>query len=518
MNIGVAGPDGDLRCSAVPMTKRVNISDRRYFSDAIKTRSFVVGEFIIGRVTGKPSVTAAYPLLNASGSVEGVVYIAIDPFVTIQTSLDHVPLPDGSALLVIDDQGIQLGRHPDSKLWAGKSVRDTPLFQEILSQQGVGSVKASAVDGVARLYVFEPFPLGTNRQAYISAGTPLTNIYADVNRQFQRNLLLMTVMAVLALVTAWASGTVLILRPVDALIAAARTLGQGNLQARTQLPHSTDEFGQLAESLDEMAASFEQRDQKLRAAENETRQLNNDLEQRVLERTAQLHAANQELEAFSYSVSHDLRTPLRSIDGFSQALLDDNAKQLDAQGKSHLQRIRAATQRMGQLIDDLLNLAHVTRTPLHHDTVDISAMAASIIAEFKSQEPERKVRVDIQPDLTAEGDPTLLRVMLENLLSNAWKFTGKTGIAQIELGRTAQTKTEQTFFIRDNGAGFDMTFVGNLFGAFQRLHNASEFAGTGIGLATAQRIVSRHGGRINASSTVGQGAVFYFTFPNNRNE
>lgn len=145
-------------------------------------------------------------------------------------------------------------------------------------------------------------------------------------------------------------------------------------------------------------------------------------------------------------------------------------------------------------------------------------MAASIVAEFKSQESERKVRVDIQPDLTAEGDPALLRVMLENLLSNAWKFTGKTGMAQIELGRTAQTKTEQTFFIRDNGAGFDMAFVGNLFGAFQRLHNASEFAGTGIGLATAQRILSRHGGRINASSTVGKGAVFYFTLPNNRNE
>ena len=411
-----------------------------------------------------------------------------------------------------------MGRHPDSALWAGKSIRDTPLFQEILSRQGVGSVEAAGVDGVARLYVFEPFPLGTNRQAYISAGTPLMAIYADVNYQFQRNLVLMLLMAILALVTAWASGTVLILRPAYALIAAARTLGQGNLQARTQLSHATDEFGQLAKSLDEMAASLEQRDQKLRAAENETRLLNNDLEQRVLDRTAQLHAANQELEAFSYSVSHDLRTPLRSIDGFSQALLDDNAGQLDAQGKHHLQRIRAATQRMGQLIDDLLNLAHVTRTPMDCGIVDISALAGSIVTELISQEPERTVRVDIQPDLTVEGDPALLRVMLENLLSNAWKFTGKTDAAHIELGRTAQTKTEQTFFIRDNGAGFDMTYAGNLFGAFQRLHNASEFAGTGIGLATAQRIVSRHGGRINASSTVGKGAVFYFTLPINRNE
>lgn len=338
------------------------------------------------------------------------------------------------------------------------------------------------------------------------------------NRQFQRNLLLMTFVAITALITAWASGTVLILRPVHALIAAAQTLGQGNLQARTQLRHTTDEFGQLAKSLDEMAASLEQRDQKLRAAENETRLLNNDLEQRVLARTAQLNTANKELEAFSYSVSHDLRTPLRSIEGFSQALLDDNSEQLDTEGKEHLQRIRAATQRMGQLIDDLLSLAHVTRSPMHYETVNLSALAESIVTELRSQDPARRARIDIQPALIAQGDPALLRVMLENLLNNAWKFTAKTDIAHIEMGRAAQTKSEQTFFIRDNGAGFDMTYVGNLFGAFQRLHNSSEFAGTGIGLATAQRIVSRHGARIYAEGTVGKGAIFYFAFPMHRNE
>ena len=518
MNIGVAAADGDLRCSAVPITKHINLSDRRYFREAIKTGGFVVGEFVIGRITGKPVVTAAYPLLSASGKAEGVVYIAIDPFTAIKASLAHVPLPDGSALLVIDDQGTLLGRHPDAELWAGKSVRNTPLFQAILSRQGVGSVEAAGVDGVDRLYVFEPFSLGTNRQAYITAGTPLTVIYADVNHQFQRNLLLMSLVAIIAMITAWASGTLLILRPAYALIAAARTLGQGNLQARTQLSPTPDEFGQLAKSLDEMAASLEQRDQKLRAAEHETRLLNNDLEQRVLDRTAQLNTANKELEAFSYSVSHDLRTPLRSIDGFSQALLDDNSDHLDPEGKDHLHRIRAATQRMGHLIDDLLNLAHVTRTPMHHEAVDLSALVKRIAAELRSEKPERIVRIDIQPGLITQGDPSLLRVLLENLLSNAWKFTGKTESAHIELGKATQTAIEQTFFIRDNGAGFDMSYVENLFGAFQRLHNASEFPGTGIGLATAQRIVSRHGGRISAEGIVGKGAVFYFTLPIIHNE
>ena len=407
-NIGVVAADGDLRCSAVPTTQPVNLSDRRYFREAMKTRGFVVGEFVIGRVTGKPAVTAAYPLLSASGKAEGVIYIAIDPFIAIKASLAHIPLPEGSALLVLDDQGSLLGQHPDSELSPGKSVRDTPLFQAILSRQGVGSIKTAGVDGVDRLYVFEPFSLGTNRQAYISAGTPLTVIYADVDRQFQRNLLLMTLVAIIAMITAWASGTILILRPAYALITAARTLGQGNLQARTLLAHTPNEFGQLAKSLDEMAASLEQRDQKLRAAEHETRLLNNDLEQRVLDRTAQLNTANKELEAFSYSVSHDLRTPLRSIDGFSQALLDDYSHHLDPEGKDHLQRIRAATQRMGHLIDDLLNLAHVTRTPMHHEAVDLSASTTSIVAELRREKPERAIRINVQPALLTQGDPSLI--------------------------------------------------------------------------------------------------------------
>jgi light-regulated signal transduction histidine kinase (bacteriophytochrome) len=231
----------------------------------------------------------------------------------------------------------------------------------------------------------------------------------------------------------------------------------------------------------------------------------------VLERTAELAAANRELEAFSYSVSHDLRAPLRSIDGFSQAVLEDYADKLDEPGRDHLNRVRAATQRMGQLIDDLLKLARVTRAEIRPTTVDLSALAANVLAELQKNEPGRRVEYRIEPGLTAEGDARLLRVVLDNLLGNAWKFAGKTANARIEFGATRGSDGTPSYFVRDNGAGFDMAYANKLFSAFQRLHSMNEFPGTGIGLATVQRIILRHGGTVRAEGRPGAGATFYFT-------
>jgi len=226
----------------------------------------------------------------------------------------------------------------------------------------------------------------------------------------------------------------------------------------------------------------------------------------------ELEAANKELEAFSYSVSHDLRAPLRSIDGFSQALLEDYADQLPAEGQDHLKRVRAATQRMAQLIDDLLNLSKVTRAPMKLVSVDLSQLARGIVAELQQTQPERSVDFNIAPNLKALGDPSLLQAMLENLLNNAWKYSSKQEHAQIEFG-SKHENNEIIYFVRDNGAGFDMAYAGKLFGAFQRLHAIAEFPGTGVGLATVQRIVHRHGGHIWAESAVNQGATFFFTLP-----
>lgn len=247
-------------------------------------------------------------------------------------------------------------------------------------------------------------------------------------------------------------------------------------------------------------------------AEAKLRRLNRQLEDRVGQRTLQLETANKELEAFAYSVSHDLRAPLRGIDGFSQALLEDYGDQLDEAGRHYLTRVRAGTQRMGLLIDDLLRLSRVSRAQMARGPVDLSAMAREILAELGQQEPARWVEIAVQEGLEATGDAQLLRIVLDNLLGNAWKYTGRHPRARIEVG-ARETDGGRAFFVKDDGAGFDMAYAHKLFGVFQRLHGAEEFPGTGIGLATAARIIHRHGGRIWAAGAPEKGATFFFTLP-----
>lgn len=319
--------------------------------------------------------------------------------------------------------------------------------------------------------------------------------------------------------------TLVVERQADALNALLRTARSGTpvvqremlcrrangstFDVEVTLAPVRDELGQV------IAVSATARDiSERKQSEAEIRALNAELEQRVSQRTAQLEASLKELETFSYSVSHDLRSPLRAVAGYSSALLEDYGlgQALDETAQHYLRRIHAAAERMGELIDDLLSLARLGRTSLHRSEVDLGALALAVAEQFQENHPERRVSFDVQEALYAHGDPRLLRIALENLLGNAWKFTRHQEAARVSLG-VRELGGRAVYFVRDNGAGFDMQYADKLFLPFQRLHAPGQFEGNGVGLATVQRIIQSHGGDIWAESEPGRGATFYFTLP-----
>jgi signal transduction histidine kinase len=318
--------------------------------------------------------------------------------------------------------------------------------------------------------------------------------------------------AAFVIIVAWNLGRITS-KGIERLQQGAAAIGAGNLQHTIRL-EGEDEFTELASAFNTMsgklaesqAALEREIDERKRAADTIER-LNRELNHSV----SQLLASNQELEAFAYSVSHDLRAPLRGIDGWSQAFIEDYGDRIDAQGKEYLDTVRAEAQRMGLLIDALLTLSRVARSEMKNERVDVSGLAETVVEGLKHAEPDRKVNVRITPGMAVTGDPMLLKVLLQNLIGNAWKFTTLRENSEIDIGVTTDDTGRDVYFVRDNGAGFDMAFAGKLFTPFQRLHSLAEFPGTGIGLATVQRIVRRHGGTVWAEGTAGTGATFYFT-------
>jgi signal transduction histidine kinase len=284
------------------------------------------------------------------------------------------------------------------------------------------------------------------------------------------------------------------LSPLEGLVKHKPDLDQ--LSTANLYPCSTDEIGVLAGSFRETL--------------DELRKHKDHLEELVSERTEELQRLNKELEAFSYSVSHDLRTPLRAIDGFSQAIMEDYAEKLDESGRDYLKRIRGASHTMAELIDDMLQLSRVTRSDMVKESVDLTRITNEVFERNKLVEQNRNVTIDIEQGLSCVCDRKLIAIVMDNLIGNAWKYTGKEDVAEIKVGKK-QIDGKDVFFVKDNGVGFDMQFANKLFGVFQRLHSGHEFSGTGVGLATAQRILNRHGGNIWAESVVDDGATFYFT-------
>ena len=402
----------------------------------------------------------------------------------------------GGVAYVTDAAGRVIA-HPDRRL----VLRNTDLssLPQVRAAIGGGEVAAGAdpqgepvITASARIpalnwFVFVDLP----------SAEALAPVYASITRTAILLLIGFCVAALAGLALARQMTA-----PISALRDGAMRLAGGDLSRRISIK-TGDEIETLADEFNHMAARLEESYAGL--------------EQKVAQRTAELaHTAdelqqkNRELEAFSYSVSHDLRSPLRSIDGFAQALVEDNGAQLDDPGRDRLRRIRNAAQRMGEIIDDLLQLAHVSRAELKRDRVDLADIARSVGDDLQRRDPARQVELIVEPQAVVDADRRLMRVALENLLGNAWKFTSKTAQPKIWFG-VQHNRDGDTYFVRDNGAGFEMEYAAKLFRPFQRLHSAADFPGTGIGLATVARVVDRHGGRVWAEGAPDHGATMYFT-------
>ena len=494
-NMNWVSPEGRILESSDPGGIGADISDRPYFRAIRGGEAWAISELLpVGRVSRRPSFVIAQGIRDDAGRLRGVVVAGLDP-----TRLGEITLtqrrPTGSAYAVFDRGGTLIYRSPEI----------TPTWAERTEWKQTDAVLREALrTGKPATGITRPAMVGGE---WISARVPIaqTGWVAGAGRRVdialapvRQALLLDALLALLATALAFGLAAFIgrtISQPLRRLQDDVRAFGEGNLAHRAAAAGPT-EVMRVAVGFNQMAMEIEY--------------LQDTLEARVRQRTAELEASNRELEAFSYSVAHDLRSPLRSVDGFSKFLIERYADRLDDQARDYLHRMRAAAQRMGQLIDDLLGMARINQVAMHTETVDMSTLAAEIINELRRRDPERRVMVEITPAMVVSGDRALLRIALEHLLGNAWKFTARQEEARITMDMFKR-EGECTYVIRDNGVGFDMAYAAKLFQPFQRLHTEAEFPGTGIGLALVQRIIRRHGGRIWAESTVGEGATFYFT-------
>ena len=503
------------------MAQRLRLRSLRWSSLRLRTKGFIV----VG--------IAVLPVVVFWAAI-GIAVLTNDPpanttarSLTVQASLARVQgdLLDADAgardlLLTDNPKGRERHRNAIARLGADLAILDNAVIDRTL-RKSLAALQDAAADEVAVLAKLTRSPMPSSPVLPANLGerallnrsvanldrirllatsmdkgqAELTALRSAANQRAQRTYFLAFLIGSIVCVGAGLLSAQALSRSISRRVAVlARNADRLALGlALEPLPPGEDEIARVDARLRQTARLLLRREDDLR------------------ERSRELEAANRELEAFSYSVSHDLRAPLRAIDGFSAAIEHDCQGQLDAAGTDALRRVRAAARRMGILIDELLNLSRLTRAELRRTQVDIAASANAILGDLARHGPARQVDIRIEPGLSADADAELAQIALQNLLSNAWKYTGKTPHARIEVGSTPNG-VARVFHVRDNGAGFDMAQSGKLFGAFQRLHNDREFDGTGIGLAIVQRIVNRHGGRIWAESHLNEGATFYFTF------
>ncbi|MDT7838865.1 sensor histidine kinase [Aquabacterium sp. OR-4] len=509
--LAIVDPQGRVQVATNALLEGADLADEPWFAPArqapyVGTRRRA-GPLTasLGLVNGEqPSlIDLGVPLVDMQGRPLGVLAARLR-WEWLDTLFQSLQADDERAQ---GSQSLVLGR--DDKVLLGPPERLDSTLAVTLNAQAVRAVLDWPGEGpYLSAWAREPGAVGLT--VLVRQPTALAFRAAE---QLSQRLLLLGVLGTLGFIglSIWLAGRVA--RPIQELSAAAlRVVHDEPPQFETIAPQRADEVAEVARALQTLHAELMRRLAEQQRAQAQLRELNAGLEQRVLTRTAELSAANAELDAFAYAVSHDLRAPLRAMSGFSQALLEDHGPALDAQAQAYLGQIIQASARMGELIEGLLTLSRSVRGVLGSGEVDLGVLAEQALADLRRAEPQRVVQVSLAPGLRAQGDRRMLGAVMANLLGNAWKYTAGRADAQIEVGMR-QIDGERWFFVRDNGVGFDMAHGGRLFKVFARLHRQDEFPGLGIGLATVQRIIHRHGGRVMAESALGAGATFRFTLP-----
>lgn len=511
-NIGVVKPNGQVVCSAVDAIQKNTRYQQSWLQRTIKNRSFTVSSYT--QPGDRPSaIVCAYPILNHKNAVELVVFLTLNSR-WLDRLVPEITLPVGTTLSILDRNGIVIARYPEPQDWQVHSTVSVPAIKQMLLQ-GKDIAEVLEVDGSQHLYV-PTARYKANADVYMAAiGVSQVEPFAQANNRLWRNLLGLGLVAAIAITIAWVGSELFWIRPLNRLVSATQRLAAGDLHARVNLPNRHEELSQLARTFDHMAASLERQLTEIKLAEAQVRQLNSSLEQRVEERTAQLELTNKELEAFAYSVSHDLRAPLRHISGFVEALarqLESDRSLSDRKVAHYIDVIQSSSQKMGQLIDALLGLSRIGQKQLIYQPVNVRQLvdeAISLVNQHTEVDDRERIDFTIAQLPTVMGDPALLQQVFSNLVDNAVKFSRLSHPPKITIG----SLTDGTIFIQDNGVGFQMEYADKLFSAFQRLHSQKDFPGTGIGLAIVQRIIHRHNSIIWVKSQVDKGTTFFIKLP-----
>jgi signal transduction histidine kinase len=508
-NLGVIDADGNISCSALP-TGELYLGDRVYFRRALATRDFAIGEYQIGRITGKASVNFGYPVLDDAARVQAVVFAALD-LAWLNKLAGQAGMPAGTMLTVIDRNGTILSRYPDEGKWVGKLMPERLVLNAIQNQKGNGTTDAPGTDGIPRLFSFAPFGGAVqSADAYVSVGIPAAVAFAGVNQILARNLAVLGLVAVLALAAAWLGGNLFIVRQIRALVAATERVAAGELGVRTGLPQGQGELSQLAGAFDQMAESLERAHER-RLLEEELRRKNYQLEQQNLA----VQEANRLKTEFVSMVSHELRTPLTSIQGYAELLLED--ERIGEAQRESLNSIKKNSDRLLGLITDLLDLSRMEagRLDLHRTSLDLVHLIREVAGSLRPliEAKRQRLRLDLGEALPAAwADADRVTQILTNLISNAHKYT------PVEGGITVAARRDNGFVrvdVSDTGIGLSPEDQAQLFTKFFRVHDHSLQAGggTGLGLVITRFLVELHGGRITVSSVPGHGSTFSFSLP-----